>query len=252
MMNMFWKLFQRLEIINKLLIFFLLFSFFEIKAQNTVVVTYKAKMNQQLFDVKKEDSDKASYMGLVEDAIKDNPVEFELYVDSEASIYQIKKTLNQESPYAKIAVAIFGGQTKYYLNYQDREYFKETEAYGETFIIPIDKRTWEIQKEKKKIGKYLCQKAVTSYTVVNVRGEFEKNVTAWFTPELNFSYGPKGFFGLPGLIIELKDDKITYYSSNIKFNQKDVELKKPTKGKKVTQEEYDKIGMQVYEQTKER
>lgn len=221
-------------------------------AQNTVVVTYKAKMNQKLFDVKKENSDKASYMGLVEDAIKDNPVEFELYVDPEASFYQIKKTLNQELPYAKMAVAIFGGQTKYYLNHQDREYFKEAEAYGETFIIPIDKRTWEIQKEKKKIGKYLCQKAVTSYTVVNARGEFEKNVTAWFTPELNFSYGPKGFFGLPGLILELKDDKITYYSSNIKFNQKDVELKKPTKGKEVTQEEYDKIGIQVYEQTRER
>lgn len=238
---------------KKIILSLALIGFFStVIAQNTVVVTYKSKMNQQLFDVKKEDSDKASYMGLVEDALKNNSVEFELYVNPKASFYQIKKTLEQDSPQARIAVAIFGGQTKYYLNHQDREYFKETEAYGETFIIPIDKWAWDIQKEKKKIGKYLCQKAVTSYTVVNARGEFEKNVAAWFTPELNFSYGPKGFFGLPGLILELKDDKITYYSSNIKFNQKDVKLKKPTKGKKVTQEEYDKIGMQVYEQTRER
>lgn len=63
--------------------------------------------------------------------------------------------------------------------------------------LPI--QTWEITPEKKKIGKFTCQKAKTKF-----RG---RNYEAWFTTEIPINNGPWKFQGLPGLILEAYDDK---------------------------------------------
>lgn len=57
---------------------------------------------------------------------------------------------------------------------------------------------WELKNKFKKIGNYKCQKAVGYF-----RG---RTYTAWFTNEIPLSYGPWKLFGLPGLIIEAKDE----------------------------------------------
>jgi GLPGLI family protein len=56
---------------------------------------------------------------------------------------------------------------------------------------------WEIKKETRQIGKFICKKAIG-----NFRG---RTYIAWFTEEIPLPYGPFKLYGLPGLIIEAED-----------------------------------------------
>lgn len=66
-------------------------------------------------------------------------------------------------------------------------------------LVPFD---WTLLKETKKIGKYTVQKATTNYA--------GRHYTAWFSPEIPISDGPYKFRGLPGLIIQIQDDRNHY------------------------------------------
>lgn len=78
---------------------------------------------------------------------------------------------------------------------------------------------WNLIDEFKVIGTYRSQKAITKY-----KG---RNIIAWFSEEIPVNFGPHIWNGLPGLILELYDDKmINYYaaktilieSKNLNFN----------------------------------
>jgi GLPGLI family protein len=63
-------------------------------------------------------------------------------------------------------------------------------------------QNWKLTKESKKVKDLTLQKATTTYG--------GRNWTAWFTREIPFQEGPYKFHGLPGLIVELYDDKNNY------------------------------------------
>ena len=67
-------------------------------------------------------------------------------------------------------------------------------------------------------------------------------VVAWYTPQIPINSGPQDFHGLPGLILEINDGKLTLVCSKIVMNPKELlKIEEPTKGKVVTQEKYDDI-----------
>ncbi|WP_276875737.1 GLPGLI family protein [Chryseobacterium joostei] len=61
---------------------------------------------------------------------------------------------------------------------------------------------WKITSEKKNIGTLKCQAAILKYA--------GRNYKAWFTNDIPVSDGPYKFYGLPGLIVEMEDDKKHY------------------------------------------
>lgn len=65
-----------------------------------------------------------------------------------------------------------------------------------------DKMDWKIHPETKEINGYKAQKATITFE--------GRNWEAWFTEQINIPYGPYKFYGLPGLILEMKDDKKDY------------------------------------------
>ena len=67
------------------------------------------------------------------------------------------------------------------------------------------KINWKLENETKKIGPFICNKAITKY-----RG---RDYTAWYTKQIPVAYGPWKLQGLPGLILEAYDaNKEIYYS----------------------------------------
>ena len=99
---------------------------------------------------------------------------------------------------------------------------------------------WNITNEQKIIGNYTCIKATTTITgYTATRGVFNKTIEAWFAPSIALSLGPKNYGGLPGLIMELTDMKFTYYVNSMDLDPDfEIEVKKPTRGKTVSREEY--------------
>ena len=99
---------------------------------------------------------------------------------------------------------------------------------------------WEITKEQKTIGGYLCFKATTSVLAHSrLEGVYEKTLEAWFAPSIPLKLGPMNLGGLPGLILELVDGDSTYYVESMDLDPDfEIEVKKPTRGKTVSWEEY--------------
>lgn len=118
---------------------------------------------------------------------------------------------------------------------------------GEFLIEEKIHLNWKIEKEKKNIDSYECIKA--TQLVVDEENR-QKLVTAWFCSELPFPYGPKGYGGLPGLIIELQIDKVVFGLEKITLSQNDLEIKMPVKGKKISFEDYNELSKKRFEEFK--
>lgn len=184
----------------------------------------------------------------------------------------------------------FGGATGiYYKDVKNKAYKNQIEMFGKIFLINDSLSTydWQMTAETKKIGNYTCYKATAikkPETSINFRDIFrpkeedkeqeakvkkdstksdvsmfgasepkEKIITAWFTPEIPINQGPSTYWGLPGLILEVNDGRTTILCNKIVLNPKEVvEITAPSKGKKVSQEEYNKIMAKKMKEMSER
>ena len=80
----------------------------------------------------------------------------------------------------------------------------------------------------------------------------EIEVTAWYTPQIPINQGPGEFWGLPGLILEVQSGRTTILCSKIVMNPAEKgEIKKPSKGKEVTQKEYQETVKKKMEEMRE-
>ncbi|MDR3340725.1 MAG: GLPGLI family protein [Candidatus Symbiothrix sp.] len=98
---------------------------------------------------------------------------------------------------------------RYENNYYDGAFEKiyKNRLNGEIIIIDMNYKcddavgsfNWEISPDTATIFDYSCQKATTRF-----RG---RNYEAWFTLEVPINDGPWKFYGLPGLIVKIKDSQ---------------------------------------------
>ncbi|PCE63315.1 GLPGLI family protein [Sediminicola luteus] len=135
--------------------------------------------------------------------------------------------------------------------------FSETQGmFGKLFLIEgdLEEYEWELGSETKQIGQYTCYKATavrkfmaSSFSssddgVDSSEQEREQTLTAWYSPEIAVNHGPDVFWGLPGLILEISNGERTLICSQVILNPSDAKAVVPaTKGKKVTEAEYEDI-----------
>ena len=213
---------------------------------------------------------------------------FELSFDKVASIYKEEAKLDQSAGgRGGMRFMMMGGGSSgdYYKNTQTKMAAKENEFSGKNFLIKDALKTyeWKMEQETKMIGQNMCFKA-TTVIEVPVRPEFrfgrrnaEQNnkdkaeeekkeeekeeapkmeqiiVTAWYALDIPVSHGPGDFWGLPGLILEVAYGDTNILCTKIVMNPKDkVEIKEPSKGKEVSQDEYDEIIAEKMKEMQER
>lgn len=170
-------------------------------------------------------------------------LKFKLVFNKSESIFKVGDFLELEKN--KFYRAALGpeGSCIYYNNVKNDEHIRQVDAYGERFLVKNPSAVWVLTNEVKNIGNYQCYKATAIEVTQGTKGIINSEVVAWYAPELNIPFGPLGFSGLPGLIVELEYRNLRYSASKIdlKTDSKNA-IKKPTQGKVVTKEEFDQIG----------
>lgn len=205
---------------------------------------------------------------------KMNQKTYILQFDKNSSIYKLDAKINTPKPKMgngnRVMVMSFGGSGNgdvYYKNIQDKRFVNKTEIMGKLFLVKDSLRNfdWKLTSETKNIGEYTCYKAtfeneVTNTKVSMVNGELKEQTeqvkvvtTAWYTPQVPISNGPKDYYGLPGLILEINDGTNTIVCTEIVIDPSQTkEIKEPVKGKIVSQREYQEISRKKSKEMMER
>ena len=179
---------------------------------------------------------------------------FKLLFNSKLSNFSINNDMNIDDfdSYQRMAIFYAHGNNRYFTYQKEKLVVKETFFLGKNYLvqIPLKGLTWKLINEQKKIGSYLCNKAIA--TLDNVSESTGKKISttyiAWYAPDINFNYGPLEISGLPGLVLEFTNGYIIYSASKINFSQKTVSIKKPKKGEIITDDDFKKLGKKTFEE----
>lgn len=167
-------------------------------------------------------------------------ITFSLIFNKNESLFKIDDFIEDEN---SIFAKLFSNATNiFYTEANSEKKIKQIDgAFGQFIVKYSYRNNWVLENETKMIDTYLCYKATSELVVVNSKGEFKFPIVAWYCPSIPFSFGPKGYDGLPGLILELQERFTTYGVLNIKLNNEDILIERPNKGKIVTEEEFNEI-----------
>lgn len=128
-------------------------------------------------------------------------------------------------------------EDEYYKNLAKDSKVEKRDFMDRTFLMKGNLREfkWKIAPEQKKVLDYLVQKATTTMDTLEV--------VAWFAPQLQISNGPDKYGQLPGLILEIEipELKRVITAREVVLGPIDEAITAPTKGKKVSEEEFEKI-----------
>ncbi|WP_430424197.1 GLPGLI family protein [Maribacter litoralis] len=242
--------------------------------------TYQSK-TQVNFDFGNRNIPEDRKKEMMERIKKANEKTFVLNFNQTASLYKEEEKLEQPGERGGGRGPRFGTMTgtdgDLYKNIKDQRYLVKTELLGKIFLIDdaLETLEWKMGSESKQIGNYTAFKATATKTIKRPnmsavfrrpgRGEENKEeekaeeftvkeveIVAWYTPEIPINQGPGLYWGLPGLILAVNDDVTTIVCSEITMNPSEkMEIKAPSKGKKVTQAEYDEISQEKMKEMRE-
>lgn len=242
--------------------------------------TYQSK-TQVDFDFGNRNIPEDRKKEMMERIKKANEKTFVLNFNQTASLYKEEEKLEQPGERGGGRGPRFGAMTgtdgDLYKNIKDQRYLVKTELLGKIFLIDdaLETLEWKLGSESKQIGNYTAFKATATKIIKRPnmsavfrrpgRGEENKEeekaeeftvkeveIVAWYTPEIPINQGPSLYWGLPGLILAVNDDVTTIVCSEITMNPSEkMEIKAPSKGKKVTQAEYDEISQEKMKEMRE-
>ncbi|ADF50527.1 hypothetical protein ZPR_0166 [Zunongwangia profunda SM-A87] len=172
-----------------------------------------------------------------------------LKFDRSKALFKLKDGMAVDrKPYYNFSKVMVGLDKVYLTEADSNKLVIRKEAFNEWYIIKEKTKgtgEWKISSAYKMIDGFKVFKATTTEVTENSKGKFKYEVVAWFAPEIPFfGYGPVGYGGLPGLILELQINRsylpMTYKLKSIKFSNKALEIKY-LEGKEISREALDAL-----------
>jgi len=164
---------------------------------------------------------------------------YTLTFNDKESIGSIDKTMATDEDkghsYFGIAEALIGIGQYHQVKSNDISLVQK-ESMGELFLIESSLfKDWEIFQDQRQIAGYTC-------FLAKLKCEDCKNqVEVWFTPDIPVPFGPVGYGGLPGLVIEIKKYSSVLTLSTMELTNEPVEIKIPIKGIKISEDRYNEL-----------
>jgi GLPGLI family protein len=153
---------------------------------------------------------------------------FVLMLNKNKSHFKLKPNIDNESKNLQVT-NIAKAMTSYLqLN---------TTFMNKPFSIEFDELPdWEIESDTKTIGNYKVIKATTHRKFIGSKGVKEKEIEAWFRPDIPISHGPMGAVGLPGLVIQLRLQNTIYTLEQIK--DETIKIEEPKSDEALSSEQF--------------
>lgn len=216
-------------------------------------VIYKTKSLINLEETRKKNPDGADLFMSIMNEMEN--IQFSLLFNKTESLFEEKASMvsdEKKDSYLQLLSKSMSFTGKRYTNIKTGLVLHQKELTSDVFLIESNVKDikWNLTAETKKIDTYTCYKATTVTTIESVRGSVELPVTAWYAPNIPFSFGPTNYAGLPGLILEVEVNKLVFYAVKIELNKpmKDSGIVAPVKGKKVTIKEFHEIEKKGFSQ----
>jgi GLPGLI family protein len=166
-----------------------------------------------------------------------------LHFTEEAALYENHQEAEQNEVMhsegqATVMIRMVEPDHKIFLDLKKGIRVEQREFMSRIFLIESESERigWKLTGRQQTLLDYPCQEAVAQVDSMEVQ--------AWFTPGIPVPAGPAGYGNLPGLVLSVDINQgervITALSVDLKPVDKDL-LKKPSKGKKVSGDEFQAI-----------
>ena len=216
----------------KYVYFFLISIYFTTTfSQQSGIVEYKYSYNP---NIGKRPTDYIKYkaIGTVDKAAEyAKEHKYILKFNRNESFFYIEEGLqadNVEDPLAYGLSKMIMGKGIYYQNKKNKYQLNQKESLHKLYLVKDTiKSDWILTYEKKTILGYKCYKA-------KKKCKCGKNIIIWYTPEIPVPFGPAGYNGAPGLILEVTFFKHTLKAKKINLLNKDLKINPPTEGEPIT------------------
>lgn len=199
-------------------------------------VTYEVRLNFTKENLKEMEINKDKATNTMRKVLQNSTnTNVLLRFNGNQSHYKVIKKLeiNDRKP-LNMSYAIAGGEKQFFTELlTNKNTIIECELLEECFLVEQPKIVWKLTQTTKIIGGYLCYKAINT-TSTNKK----KKPIAWYTPKIPASFGPKQYFGLPGLILEVEESAVTFTATKIILNPNEKVIIEAMNGTKITKKEY--------------
>lgn len=123
-----------------------------------------------------------------------------------------------------------------YQSFQRKKIFRIQKIGVKDYLIEdsLPAIDWKVESDTREIASYTCQKAIGVYA--------GRTYTVWFTVELPYPYGPWKLSGLPGLILEAKDEtgEVQFLFKEKRIERSEMAAFTFTRPSRTTNEQFEK------------
>lgn len=209
-------------------------------SQNSATADYGVVFSTTLVDDKLKLEDPDFYEHQLAKQNSADELNFVLKINKTESLF-FHPTLKGSSNALKFAKSNTGGDHLIYNNLEEQILLNQFPYWGSEILLQekLNITPWIIESSSRTISGFVCFKAVKTFSEEEGGYSREHKVEAWFSPEIPLKFGPKGYADLPGLIIELTENNVTFFLKELKYaDEKDLNLDRPSDGIRMSKEEF--------------